>query len=75
MKITNKEGWCLVLLAAIQLGYTTSFNENSLREYLAGTSSVEYHLIPILEREALTLSRQICIDGRVDEANNIVASL
>lgn len=75
MKVTNKDGWCIILLTAIQLGYAVSFSEKTLQDYLAGRTSVEYHLIPIIEREALTLSRQICIDGRAEEANHIATSI
>lgn len=73
--ITNKDGWCIILLTAIQLGYCVNFNEDTLKDYLTDRAPVPHPFIALLEKEAIHLSRQICLDGRVEEANKIATKI
>lgn len=75
MKITNKDGWCIILLTAIQLGYSVSFNEETLQDYLTDKASVPPSFIALLEKEANHFSRQACLDGNAKEANQIAESI
>lgn len=75
MKVTNKDGWCIILLTAIQLGYSVNFSEETLQSYLNNMVPVPPLFTASLEKEAIHFSRQICLDGMVDEANKIAASI
>lgn len=75
MKITKKDGWCIILLTALQLGYSVSFNEDSLQDYLTDKAAVPPPFIALLEKEANHFSRQICLDGKDKEGNQIAESI
>lgn len=75
MKLSNKDAWCIILLTAIQLGYSVNFDADTLRDYLANKAQVPRPYIASLEKEASHFSRQICLDGRAEEANKIADTI
>lgn len=75
MKLSNKDAWCIILLTAIQLGYSVSFGSQELQDYLDGKKPIPPYYIPVLESESRHCVVRINLDGRTEEANRIADTI